>query len=147
MPSSIRNANVDQPNNFATKMNNYYKLMLLYKDPDSAQQDVVQQFQQLISKRVEDELMAAQEILGRAGPHQGDKQGGDKKPQQGEDTTTTVVGGEGARYTLDEKTGALIDNKKNRVLPDSYTFSPEEEAQLQKDLAKYQNPDDYKPAE
>jgi hypothetical protein len=146
MPSMIRDANVNQPNNFADKMNNYYKLMLIYKDPESAQKDIVDQFQQLIGRRVEDELTAAQEILGRNGPHQGDKQAGDKKKEQ-DSQTTTMVGGAGARYQLEDKTGALIDTKSNRILPDSYTFSPEEQAQLEKDLAKYQNPNDFKPAE
>lgn len=145
---------LEQPSNaFVNKMNDFSKLLMIYKDPPEAQAEVQGKFEELVQARVKADLEAAQEIMGRPGPHQGDKQAGEQGGVNQEEPTITEVGTANARYSYDENTGAIVDNKRNRILPDTYTFTPEELQQLQRDLGPIlepgysNNPDDHIPAQ
>lgn len=144
-----------QPNKFADLMNNYAKVMRLYKDPTETEAELSGKFQELVGARVKNDMAALTNMMKTMpGPESEDgetDEEGRKVTRMGTDGKEQSSGSK-KRYKYDEDQDLIIDTKTNRILPDTYTFSPKELEQLQKDLGAIiqpgfsNNPDDHIPA-
>lgn len=133
-----------QTNNFANKMNQFSRLMSLYKNPNEIQEELLGKFEELINTRVKTEMQSLADLQGR-GPHQADKQAGKQ--------TVTEVNADGSqKFRFDPNSGQLTDSSGKEISPGQMAkFTPEEIAELEQVLqsagADSTNPDDYVPAE